>query len=55
MSDALLFAIGCVVTVAVMTGVFILGFSQFLRWEDDDTELATVPVTARSSSDSRAA
>lgn len=39
MSQALLFGIGCIVTVIVMTAVFILGFSQMERLEHDDDQL----------------
>lgn len=35
MSRALLFAIGSVVFVANMAGAFILGFTQFMRYEDE--------------------
>jgi len=42
MSQALLFGIGCIVTVVVMTAVFILGFSQFTRLEDDADDLVVV-------------
>lgn len=36
MSRGLLFAIGSVVFVATMAGAFILGFTQFMRFEDDE-------------------
>lgn len=35
MSRGLLFAIGSVVFVATMAGAFILGFTQFMHYEDD--------------------
>ena len=56
MSQALLFGIGCIVTVVVMTAVFILGFSQFTRLEDaDDLMVVARSDDGRVSADSHAA
>ena len=40
MSLALLFSIGAVVFVIVMTGVFLFGLVQFERWQARDDEAA---------------
>ncbi len=39
MSQWLLFAVGCTVFVATITGMFLLGVAQFMRWEHEDDAL----------------
>ena len=50
MSQALLFGIGCIVSVIVVTAVFILGFSQMECLEhEDDALVAAADARARAS------
>ena len=46
MSQALLFGIGCIVSVIVVTAVFILGFSQMERLEHEDDALVAAADAA---------